>query len=84
MDKFNCKNLVFSSSATVYKSFNKKILLNENIDLKPSNPYGNTKLSIEKILNDIFLSSNNSWRIINLRYLIQSGHIHLINWRGPI
>lgn len=68
MDKFDCKNLVFSSSATVYKSFNKQILLDENIDLKPSNPYGNTKLSIEKILNDLFLSSNNSWRIINLRY----------------
>ena len=68
MDKFNCKNLVFSSSATVYKSYNQKKFLHENIDLIPSNPYGNTKFVIEKMLNDIFLSSNKSWKIINLRY----------------
>tara|TARA_B100000886_G_scaffold307078_1_gene239861 strand:- start:10136 stop:11197 length:1062 start_codon:yes stop_codon:yes gene_type:complete len=73
MERFNCKKIVFSSSATVYatKKNNKnikKVYLSENSDLKPSNPYGNTKLAIEKILNDICSSSINNWSVINLRY----------------
>ena len=51
MEKFNCKNIVFSSSATVYKAKSDK-LLKENDSCEPINPYGNTKLNIERILKD--------------------------------
>ena len=67
MNKFSCKNLIFSSSATVYDS-TKLDLLNESSKLKPTNPYGNTKYVIEKFLKDISLNSKNKWNIINLRY----------------
>ena len=67
MQKFNCFNIVFSSSATVYGP-SSQCNLSEDSELKPNNPYGETKLAIEKILNDIFKSSNQKWRIANLRY----------------
>ena len=67
MKKFSCRNIVFSSSATVYKS-NEKSKLNENDFCLPVNPYGNTKLAIEKFLKDTYLSSPNEWRIACLRY----------------
>ena len=38
MEKFNCRNIVFSSSATVYKATSDK-LLNENDICEPVNPY---------------------------------------------
>lgn len=67
MEKFNCNNLVFSSSASIYEtSLGKKLV--ENSFKKPINPYGNTKLTIEKILKDLFLSDKDKWKIINLRY----------------
>ena len=67
MKKFSCFNLVFSSSATIYKaSSNKK--LDESASLSPINAYGNSKLTIERILNDLHNSESSSWRIINLRY----------------
>ncbi len=67
MKKYNCKNIVFSSSATVYLP-EKELLIKETHDLGPVNPYGNTKLAIEKILNDLFKSEPSAWRIICLRY----------------
>lgn len=67
MKKFNCFNIVFSSSATVY-NIKERVRLSEGSELKPNNPYGETKLAIEKILFQIFESSNEQWRIINLRY----------------
>ena len=66
MNKYNCKTIVFSSSATIYKPSNNQKLTEESLKL-PINPYGNSKLTIEKILNDLY-KSDNSWRIINLRY----------------
>ena len=57
----------FSSSATVYKAQKNK-LLNENDICKPVNPYGNTKLTIEKILQDLFNSDTSKWRIASIRY----------------
>ena len=53
MDEFNCRNLVFSSSATVYRAINNK-LLNEDDICEPVNPYGRNKLTIENILKDIY------------------------------
>lgn len=67
MNKYNCNKLVFSSSATIYDQ-SKKGKFVENSPKKPINPYGNTKLTIEKILNDLFDSNVNKWKIVNLRY----------------
>jgi len=67
MQKYDCKTIVFSSSATIYKSnTNKK--LTEICPLEPINTYGKTKLTIEKILEDIFKQDSKSWKIANLRY----------------
>ncbi len=66
MKKYDCKNLIFSSSATIYDSTNEQP--QKEIDsIKPINPYGQTKYTIEKILNDIY-NSDKSWKIANLRY----------------
>ena len=67
MKMLSCKKLIFSSSATIYDSAEIG-LLNEKSKLNPINPYGNTKYVIEKFLKDIYLSSKNEWKIINLRY----------------
>ena len=67
MDKYDCKNLIFSSSATVY-GFSKKNLIDESSLINPINPYGFTKASIEILLKNLFESKSNDWRIANLRY----------------
>ena len=67
MEKYSCKNIVFSSSATVYKAQGNK-LLNEDDICEPVNPYGNNKLTIEQILKDIYKSQPSQWRIASLRY----------------
>ncbi len=67
MEKFDCKNLVFSSSATVYKAKSNR-LLNENDLCEPINPYGHTKLTVERILHHLFNSKKSEWRIACLRY----------------
>lgn len=66
MNKYNCKELIFSSSASVYGK-PETIPVNENCKLSPINPYGQSKLVIENILRDLFLSDK-SWRIALLRY----------------
>lgn len=66
MDEFNCRKLVFSSSATVYGS-PKELPIKEDFPLSTTNPYGSTKLMIEGILKDIY-TSNNDWSIAVLRY----------------
>ncbi len=66
MRKFNVKNFVFSSSATVYGD-SKIMPINEECELSFTNPYGGTKLMIEDILRDLY-KSDNSWNIAILRY----------------
>jgi UDP-glucose 4-epimerase len=66
MTKFNCKMMVFSSSATVYGQ-PEKIPCDETFELNAMNPYGRTKLWLEEIFRDIH-RSDPSWRIILLRY----------------
>lgn len=66
MNRFNVKKLVFSSSATVY-GFNPVPYVETMPTGDISNPYGRTKLIIEKMLTDLF-NSDNSWRISLLRY----------------
>jgi len=50
MDKYNCKTIVFSSSANIYAKSNDNGKLTENSEIRPNNPYGETKAAIEKIL----------------------------------
>lgn len=66
MQKHGCKNLVFSSSATVYGS-PKSLPIREDFPLSTTNPYGTTKLFIEQILKDIEVSDK-EWSIALLRY----------------
>ncbi len=66
MNEFNCKKLVFSSSATVYGK-PKSLPIKETFPLSTTNPYGTTKLIIEGILRDLYNSDNN-WSIAILRY----------------
>ena len=67
MNQYNCKTLVFSSSASIY-GLNENKILNESSCINPNNPYAMTKLSVEKVLNDLFNSCPKEWRIANLRY----------------
>ncbi len=67
MEKFNCKNIVFSSSASVYGNSLGK-LIEENSKVNPVNVYGRTKTTVEIFLKDIFTRNPNSWRIACLRY----------------
>ena len=78
MNKFECKNIVFSSSATVYGS-PEKLPITEDMPLSTTNPYGATKLMIENILKDLY-ESDKSWNIIILRYFnpVGSHKSHLI------
>ena len=55
MDKYNCNNLVFSSSATIYNQ-NNNLNLKEKFELAPINPYSSTKFALEILLNDLFKS----------------------------
>ncbi len=66
MKKYNCKKIVFSSSATVY-GMPKEVPIKEDAPLSTTNPYGTTKLMIEKILKDVN-TADSSFRIILLRY----------------
>lgn len=67
MKKYDCKNFIFSSSATVYGN-PKSVPINEDFELGPTtNPYGTTKLMLEKILTDIQYA-NKDWSVTLLRY----------------
>ena len=66
MKKHDVKNIIFSSSATVYGDPNEVPIL-ENAPLSATNPYGRTKLFIEEILQDLY-KSDPSWSIVILRY----------------
>lgn len=66
MAKFNCFNLVFSSSATVYGNPETNPI-KEDATLSATNPYGRSKLIIEQMLADL-PKANKKWRIAILRY----------------
>lgn len=66
MREFDCKRLVFSSSATVYGAAT-EVPLTEDMPLGATNPYGRTKYFIEEILRDVYVSDD-SWSIVLLRY----------------
>lgn len=67
MKAHNVKNLVFSSSATVYGDPH-AVPITEDFPLPPAtNPYGRSKAMIEDMLRDLYLSDH-SWNIALLRY----------------
>lgn len=66
MREFNVKNLVFSSSATVYGNPH-TVPITEDFPLSTTNPYGSTKLFIEYILKDV-AKADPEFNIAILRY----------------
>lgn len=67
MKKYNVKNIVFSSSATVYGEPAFLPITEDCPKGKITNPYGQTKSMLEQILTDIYVSDN-EWNVILLRY----------------
>lgn len=66
MAEANVKNLVFSSSATVYGD-PEVLPIDETSPRSCTNPYGQSKLTVEHILQDL-AATNDSWNLIPLRY----------------
>ena len=66
MARHGLKNLVFSSSATVYGD-PETVPIDESAVLGATNPYGRTKLMIEEILRDLYVSDD-GWNLVLLRY----------------
>ena len=66
MKEYGCKSIVFSSSATVYGDPH-TTPITEDFPLSATNPYGRSKLFIEEILRDLYVSDNR-WKVVLLRY----------------
>ena len=66
MQKYSVRNLVFSSSATVYGE-PERVPITEDFPLSATNPYGRSKLIIEDILRDLQIAETD-WNIALLRY----------------
>lgn len=70
LKKYNVKNIVFSSTAAVYGE-PKRTPIHENDDTIPTNPYGESKLAIEKLLK--WASNSGDINYIALRYFNAAG-----------
>lgn len=67
MNEFSVKKIIFSSSATVYGNPS-KLPITEDMEVGgTTNPYGSSKLFIEKILQDLYVSDS-EWAVTLLRY----------------
>ena len=66
LSKYGAKRIVFSSSATVYGK-PESVPITEDFPLSTTNPYGETKLMIERILKDLY-ESDKEWSVSILRY----------------
>lgn len=83
MNKFGVKNIIFSSSATVYKEQKNKKWYSENDETwNTTNPYWTSKYIIEILLRDYVLHQN--WKAINLRYFNPIwAHESWLLWETP-
>ncbi len=77
MEEYNVKNIVFSSSATVYGDSD-KVPYTEDLPIQATNPYGQTKAMVEQILQDYaasdqFTKHDSTWKIVLLRYFNPTG-----------
>jgi UDP-glucose 4-epimerase len=66
MENHGVKDIVFSSSATVYGDPD-EVPITEDFPLKPTNPYGRSKLMVEQVLSDLY-QADKSWNVVLLRY----------------
>lgn len=66
MQAAGCRNIIFSSSATVYGK-PESVPIKETFKTQVTNPYGRTKLVLEQLLADLY-ESDNSWNVMLLRY----------------
>jgi len=66
MKERHVRNLVFSSSATVYGD-PETVPVKEDFPVSAVNPYGRSKLMVEEVLKDLY-ASDNTWNISLLRY----------------
>ncbi len=71
MEEFGVKNFIFSSSAAVY-GIPEEIPVDEEAQLNPINPYGETKATVERILRDLS-DSGRDFRYVSLRYFNVAG-----------
>ncbi|WP_416512011.1 UDP-glucose 4-epimerase GalE [Idiomarina sp. HB] len=67
MEKYSVRNLVFSSSATIYGSTSDVPIMEDSPIGKTANPYGTSKYIVERMLAELSIS-NDSWSIFSLRY----------------
>ena len=74
MTNAQVKNLIFSSSATVYGD-PEALPIVESSPRSATNPYGQSKLMIEHMLEDL-AKSDNHWQLISLRYFNPIGAHH--------
>ena len=74
MAEHGCKSIVFSSSATVYGDPH-TVPIQEDFPLSATNPYGRSKLMVEEILRDLYISDP-SWKVVLLRYFNPVGAHH--------
>ena len=82
MREYNCKTIVFSSSATVY-GMNNPVPYIEGMPTSATNPYGYTKVMIEQILSD-FCVADPDFCAVALRYFNPIGaHKSGLNRRRP-
>ena len=83
MSKANVNKLVFSSSATVY-GYPISLPVSETHKTNPLTPYGQSKLIVEIILNDL-ANSNPEWGVVSLRYFNPAGaHESLLIGESPL
>lgn len=82
MDEYNVRDIIFSSSATVYDPWEIPPFWEDSLTWNTTNPYGTTKLIIENILRD--LSIHKKFRVWNLRYFNPVGaHSSGLIWEDP-
>lgn len=83
MKKHHVKNIIFSSSATVYGQPEQLPITEDSKVGGTTNPYGTTKLMIEKILSDVY-KSDNEMNITILRYFNPvGGHVSGLLGESP-
>ena len=66
MAEYGCKRIIFSSSATVYGA-PRTVPIREDFPLSTTNPYGSTKLMLERVLSDLTVADP-EWSVVLLRY----------------
>ena len=70
MNEFNCSNIIFSSTCSTY-GIPEKLPITETHAQSPINPYGKSKLAIEKVLEDFSIAYG--LKYISLRYFNAAG-----------